>query len=612
MTANGSALERYRARNPEAKLIASREQQFQDKSETLSLAVASSEDEDEESQGVQAGSSEPAPAPAPFVSRYARPPGSPMQLGDVIRAAAGGKVGGMDGVLKKSRASHLARASGIVKSGFLLLQSDDSDSAWKRYFFAITGGESPKIDYFDNQQQYRSRQTPRASLPLAGAKAEMEAVDGKSTSLPKAFAVRCAAREMHVKVCDTWEDPMEWCALITALAEPAAEATPRKASGGSLLKKLSSAQAAASLPRLPPQASAFASVVTAAAAPVVPKTPTGGATGGGAVAPAGLAGAIGAGLAGLKPSPRGIRPPAATAAAPFSAPATALAPTPTPAPAPAPAAVPADAEYVLLKSSVIRAGFEMDSKKAGKLSKKARITVLERRRNVDGVIRIRFADGWTSEQLKDGSVVMELVAGGAAPQLQQGPPPQLVEPKAAATAAPVVPPKPPPKPTVVVAAAAVPANAAETKYTLVKPADGTGLGMNIDSDGKIIGFTGPGSVAEVAGIQVGTRIVQVNGSRVENRQQLLPVVKATPPGGTMDFCTLQLPGAPGGGVAAAAGGGGGLVGAIGAGLAELKRSPAPRQAGGNVAGPPEPELAATISEGLSGLKSPAGKKHNLW
>eukprot|EP01050_Picozoa_sp_SAG11_P050469 SAG11_NODE_28140_length_325_cov_0.681416_2_plen_63_part_01 len=61
------------------------------------------------------------------------------------------------------------------------------------------------------------------------------------------------------------------------------------------------------------------------------------------------------------------------------------------------------ARYEVLKASMIRAGFDMNSPKAGKLSKQARIEVLERRLNEDGVIRVRFAQGWTSEKLKDGS-----------------------------------------------------------------------------------------------------------------------------------------------------------------------------------------------------------------
>ncbi len=46
-----------------------------------------------------------------------------------------------------------------------------------------------------------------------------------------------------------------------------------------------------------------------------------------------------------------------------------------------------------------------------------RFQVLERQRNSDGVIRARFAEGWTSEVLKDGTLVLELVSGSA-PELK--------------------------------------------------------------------------------------------------------------------------------------------------------------------------------------------------
>jgi hypothetical protein len=45
----------------------------------------------------------------------------------------------------------------------------------------------------------------------------------------------------------------------------------------------------------------------------------------------------------------------------------------------------------------------------------------------------------------------------------------------------------------------------------IKPADGSGLGMNINPDNVILGFTGAGTVAELAGVQVGPgRIVALH------------------------------------------------------------------------------------------------------
>ena len=47
------------------------------------------------------------------------------------------------------------------------------------------------------------------------------------------------------------------------------------------------------------------------------------------------------------------------------------------------------------------------------LTVRLRSKVIERRAMADGVVRARFEGGWTTERLKDGSVVLELVAGAA-------------------------------------------------------------------------------------------------------------------------------------------------------------------------------------------------------
>ena len=64
----------------------------------------------------------------------------------------------------------------------------------------------------------------------------------------------------------------------------------------------------------------------------------------------------------------------------------------------------------------------MNSDEVGTLPKQSRIGVMERRLNSHGTIRVRFEGGWTSEELQDGSVVMELVGRGTtAPELQPAP-----------------------------------------------------------------------------------------------------------------------------------------------------------------------------------------------
>ena len=69
--------------------------------------------------------------------------------------------------------------------------------------------------------------------------------------------------------------------------------------------------------------------------------------------------------------------------------------------------------YKCVRRSVIRAGFEMDSDKAGTLEKGTVIEVLEERVNAEGITRVRFAGGWTSLVTGAGLVVLSQMHGVA-------------------------------------------------------------------------------------------------------------------------------------------------------------------------------------------------------
>eukprot|EP01047_Picozoa_sp_COSAG01_P096868 COSAG01_NODE_27286_length_689_cov_1.415254_1_plen_144_part_10 len=85
-------------------------------------------------------------------------------------------------------------------------------------------------------------------------------------------------------------------------------------------------------------------------------------------------------------APGGSESQAAQPLAPASAPSPPPAPAAALAPAPAPASSKtAEGTYVCKRKSVIRAGFEMDSEKAGVLGKGEIITALEMRLNAQGV-----------------------------------------------------------------------------------------------------------------------------------------------------------------------------------------------------------------------------------
>jgi hypothetical protein len=116
------------------------------------------------------------------------------------------------------------------------------------------------------------------------------------------------------------------------------------------------------------------------------------------------------------------------------------APAPAPAPAPSsppkhvevselrgadttnatPASVPATeiqtlGQFLCLKKSQIRDGFEMDSNKAGILPKGETIEALEIRMNEGGTNRVRFQGGWVSETASTGKMVLQRCEPGGVP-----------------------------------------------------------------------------------------------------------------------------------------------------------------------------------------------------
>jgi hypothetical protein len=74
--------------------------------------------------------------------------------------------------------------------------------------------------------------------------------------------------------------------------------------------------------------------------------------------------------------------------------------------APSPAPAPRLGSYTCCKKSQIRTGFEMDSDKAGVLTKGESIDALEERVNDDGITRVRFEKGWVSKHIASGEVVL--------------------------------------------------------------------------------------------------------------------------------------------------------------------------------------------------------------
>jgi hypothetical protein len=111
---------------------------------------------------------------------------------------------------------------------------------------------------------------------------------------------------------------------------------------------------------------------------------------------------------------------AVAAAAPAAAEEEAVEATmPTDAPVPAaqaaaPALTPRDGfglskmrNYVCVKKTVIRSGFDMDSDKAGVLAVGAVIVPQRKQVNENGIARIKFSQGWVSMSTSDGDTIME-------------------------------------------------------------------------------------------------------------------------------------------------------------------------------------------------------------
>ena len=73
----------------------------------------------------------------------------------------------------------------------------------------------------------------------------------------------------------------------------------------------------------------------------------------------------------------------------------------------------AEKQYRCLRKAIVRAGSELSSTKVGELRKGVVIETLDAQENENGLLRIRYADGWVSEKTARGQVVLEAVSAGA-------------------------------------------------------------------------------------------------------------------------------------------------------------------------------------------------------
>ena len=124
--------------------------------------------------------------------------------------------------------------------------------------------------------------------------------------------------------------------------------------------------------------------------------------------------------------------------------------------------------------------------------------MLEMKTDKKGKAKVRHRGGWTPMKAPDGRAVMEPVS---APQQPAAAPAPAQAPAPAEAPAPAPAPAPPPMPEE--------DEHGELPFKLLKGPQG--FGINIDDRGVVIGYTGTGGPAELAGVPVGTLLVRVNG-----------------------------------------------------------------------------------------------------
>jgi hypothetical protein len=72
-------------------------------------------------------------------------------------------------------------------------------------------------------------------------------------------------------------------------------------------------------------------------------------------------------------------------------------------------------------------------------------------------------------------------------------------------------------------------------FQLTKPTDGSSFGMKISADCDVTAFSCDTSVAKLGGVQVGSKIIRLNGTRVHTRKQVTEVLRRAEGGEVIEF-----------------------------------------------------------------------------
>ena len=181
--------------------------------------------------------------------------------------------------------------------------------------------------------------------------------------------------------------------------------------------------------------------------------------------------------------------------------------------------VAAEAQYKVVKKSQARAGFEMDSDKAGVIAVGTVVDALERKINDKGIVRVRFNQGWISEKTGAGVPCLELISETKPVSAPAPAPAPAPTPAPAPGAAPA----PAPAPAAAAPAAAAPVTAPPagagnpTAFTCVKKSQAR-AGFAMDSDkASVIAVGTVISVLELKKNDAGTLRINFDGGWVSER-----------------------------------------------------------------------------------------------
>lgn len=136
---------------------------------------------------------------------------------------------------------------------------------------------------------------------------------------------------------------------------------------------------------------------------------------------------------------------------------------------------------------------------------------------LQGVLRINFSGGWVSERTAGGAICFEVVDSLRSAALAD----ECLPPAAASSQ--------------------LNCNASDgiRDFSLMRTE--AGFGMQLDDDLRVASFTTSGTVAEIAGVPLGSKIMAVNGKTVKDKSDVVAELNSVSVGETAAFALQPVP-----------------------------------------------------------------------